>query len=226
MKMRTNRDLRESLRVPILHFERSFEGPESAMQNYDYRKDHLLSCAARVFARDGYDRTSMRDLARESQMSLAGMYYYVQGKGDLLYQIQKACFEAVAGGARGAVAGEDTPEGRLTAFIRHHVTFFATHMAEMKVLAHEDESLAGDALLEVRRLKKDYVDLCVELLGAIDGAGAADETRRRVAAYTLFGMMNWMYTWYDPDGPLGAAELADTITKLFLNGYSVEVAAR
>ena len=198
----------------------------SPMPNYDYRKDHLLACAARVFARDGYDRTSMRDLARESQMSLAGMYYYVQGKGDLLYQIQKACFEAVAGGARQAIATEDTPEGRLTAFIRHHVTFFATHMAEMKVLAHEDESLTGDALLEVRQLKKDYVESCVELLAAIDGAGAADETRRRVATYTLFGMMNWIYTWYDPNGPLGAAELADTITKLFLNGYTVEVAAR
>jgi tetracycline repressor-like protein len=38
-------------------------------------------------------------------------------------------------------------------------------------------------------------------------------------------MMNWIYTWYDPAGPLGVQELAETITQLFLNGYQVEVSA-
>lgn len=197
------------------------------MPGYDHRRSRLLACAARVFARQGYDRTSMRDLSRESEMSLAGMYYYVQGKEDFLYQITKGCFEQVSEGARAAIAAESGAEGRLTAFIRHHVTFFATHMAEMKVLAREDEALTGAALAEVRRLKKAYVDLCVSLLAAVETgeAGSGDDTRRRIAAFTLFGMMNWIYTWYDPDGPVAASDLADTITKLFLNGYSLEVAA-
>ncbi len=195
------------------------------MPTFDHRRERLLAVAARVFARNGYDRTSMRDLAKASQMSLAGMYYYVAGKEDLLHQIQKACFERVAVGARQALAGETEPAARLAAFIRHHVEFFATHMAEMKVLAHEAESLTGAALEDVRALKKAYVDTCTALLEALDG-GTIDEARRRIAAYTLFGMMNWMYTWYDPKGPVSAGELADTITKLFLNGYTVEVAAR
>ena len=46
---------------------------------------------------------------------------------------------------------------------------------------------------------------------------------RHVAAYTLFGMMNWIYTWYDPAGPVGVEALADSICRLFLNGYTVEV---
>lgn len=195
------------------------------MPTYDHRRERLLSCAAKVFARDGYDRTSMRDLSRASAMSLAGMYYYVAGKSDLLYQIQKGCFERVTAGALAAIDGATGAEARLAAFIRHHVTFFATHMSEMKVLAHEAESLTGAPLEEVRRLKKHYVDLCVRLLDALDG-GTGEDTRRRVAAYTLFGMMNWMYTWYDPKGPVSADELADLIAKLFLNGYTVEVAAR
>lgn len=194
------------------------------MQTYDHRRDHLLSCAAAVFAQHGYDRTSMRDLARASAMSLAGMYYYVEGKADLLYQIQKACFEQVTTGARSVLAGESVPEQRLAAFIRHHVQYFVAHMAEMKVLAHEDESLTGPPLLEIRQLKKAYVGLLVQELAMLDGH-SSDEPRRRVAAYTLFGMMNWIHTWYDPAGAMGSAELADAITKLFLNGYSVEVGA-
>jgi AcrR family transcriptional regulator len=196
------------------------------MASYDHRRERLLQAAARVFATRGYAATTMRELARESAMSLAGMYYYVKGKEDLLFQIQKGCFEQVHQGARAALAVEQAPEARLAAFIRHHVIFFATHESEMKVLAHEAESLSGPMLAEVRRLKRAYVNLLVELLAALDGAGEAERTRRHVAAYTLFGMMNWIYTWYDPDGPVGTQQLAETITQLFLNGYQVEVSAR
>ena len=195
------------------------------MPSYDDRKDRLLAAAARTFAARGFAGTSMRDLARASTMSLAGMYYYVRGKDDLLFQIQKGCFDQVLAGGKAAIARETSPEARLEAFIRHHVTFFATHMAEMKVLAHEAESLSGELLKDVRRLKRAYVDLLLGLLAALDGQGAEGRLRRDVAAYTLFGMMNWIYTWYDPAGPVGVGELAEHITRLFLNGYQVEVSA-
>ncbi len=195
------------------------------MPSYDDRKDRLLAAAARTFAARGFAGTSMRDLARASAMSLAGMYYYVRGKDDLLYLIQKGCFEQVLAGGKAALLKETAPEARLEAFIRHHVTFFATHMAEMKVLAHEAESLSGEMLKDVRRIKRAYVDLLLGLLGSLDGQGAEGRRRRDVAAYSLFGMMNWLHTWYDPSGPVGVDELAEHITRLFLNGYQVEVSA-
>ncbi len=198
------------------------------MQEFDRRREALLAAAARVFAARGYHRTSMRDLARASRMSLAGMYYYVAGKEDLLFEIQKGSFERVRSGAEEAVAGAVTPEERLQAFIRHHVTFFASHMDEMKVLSHEAESLTGAPLEEVRRLKRAYVGLCLDLLAALDAhdGGAGHRMNRHVAAYTLFGMMNWIYTWYDPAGAVGVEELAESICRLFLNGYAAEVHVR
>jgi AcrR family transcriptional regulator len=194
------------------------------MPGFDDRREHLLATAAKVFAARGYAATSMRDLARSARMSLAGIYYYVSAKEELLFQIQKSCFEGVIAGARDAVSAERSAEGRLGAFISHHVTFFASHMAEMKVLAHEAESLSGPMLEEIRGLKRAYVNHCVELLADLDG-GAGAEGQRHVAAYTLFGMMNWIYTWYSPDGQLAASELADSMTRLFLNGYHTEVPA-
>ena len=196
------------------------------MPDFDRRREALLAAAAHVFAARGYHRTSMRDLAKASRMSLAGMYYYVAGKEDLLFEIQKACFERVRQGAEEAVAAAATPEERLGAFIRHHVVFFANHMDEMKVLSHEAESLTGPRLEEVRALKKAYVDLCLGLLAALDGPDGGRRMDRHVAAYTLFGMMNWIYTWYDPTGPVGVEELAESVCRLFLNGYAAEVHVR
>ena len=90
----------------------------------------------------------------------------------------------------------------------------------------EAESLSGGAREDVNRLKRSYVDLCLALLAELDAQADGERPNRQVAAYTLFGMMNWIYTWYNPSGPVGVEELAESIGRLFINGYAAEVQAR
>jgi TetR/AcrR family transcriptional regulator, cholesterol catabolism regulator len=180
------------------------------MRPYDERLDHLLAQAARVFAEKGYHSTTMRDLATASGMSLAGMYYYTRGKEDLLALVQERCFTRVLAGAEAAVAVASDPADRLQAFIRHHVTFFARHMAEMKVLSHEPAR-------GVAAIKRRYVDLLERLLK--DAAPDEKPVDRSAAAYVLFGMMNWIYNWYDPAGEIDPRRLADLIAGIFLGGF-------
>lgn len=186
---------------------------------YDHRLDRLLDTAARVFAAKGYHPTSMRDLARATGMSLAGMYYYVKGKDELLFLIQERCFSRVLTGAQEAVGADGDPVDRLSRFIYHHITFFARHMSEMKVLSHEADALSAARREVIDRLKRRYVNMLRRLIGAIEpsGEGAPDT---RVAAYALFGMMNWTYTWYDPKGPVTPEALARQMTQLFLHGVA------
>jgi AcrR family transcriptional regulator len=179
----------------------------------------LLRTAARVFARSGYHSTSMRDLAAASGMSLAGMYYYVRGKEELLVLVQERCFDRVMDGALAALAQVQGPAGRLQTFVRHHVEFFTAHMAEMKVLSHEADSLSGPAAQALRSRKKAYAKLLADLVGDILPDRTPNE--RAVAAYALFGMMNWIYTWYRPGGPLTPPELADRMADLALRSLAV-----
>src|SRR5712691_2324969 len=190
------------------------------MRPYDERLDHLLARAAKVFADKGYHSTTMRDLAAASGMSLAGMYYYVRGKEGLLALIQERCFTQVAAGAEQALAAlaDADPLERLHTFIRHHVAFFAAHMPEMKVLSHEANSLTGERQRKVNAIKRRYVDLLEGLLKEV----APDEARadRSAAAYALFGMMNWIYNWYDPAGEIDPERLAELIARTFIGGFA------
>ncbi len=192
------------------------------MRPYDERLEQFLARAAKVFASKGYHPTTMRDLAAASGMSLAGMYYYVRGKEELLALIQERCFTRVLDGAEQALAalpaGEVDPAERLQAFIRHHVTFFAAHMAEMKVLSHEASSLTGERLRRVQAIKRRYVDLLERLLR--DAAPDDAPVDRSAAAYVLFGMMNWIYNWYDPAGEIDPARLAALIARIFIGGFA------
>lgn len=190
------------------------------MRPYDERLDHFLSRAAKVFADQGYHSTTMRDLAAATGMSLAGMYYYVRGKEELLYRIQERCFTRVLAGAERALAGIGEADSleRLQAFIRHHVAFFAAHMAEMKVLSHEANFLAGERQRKVNAIKRRYVDLLEGLLRDVAPDDAAVE--RGAAAYALFGMMNWIYNWYDPAGEIDPERLGGLIARIFIGGFA------
>jgi hypothetical protein len=93
-------------------------------------------------------------------------------------------------------------------------------MAEMKVLSHEAESLGGDLYTHVSTRKDRYTKLARQILRDLQQTQQSkDRIDLTVATYALFGMMNWIYNWYDPQGKLKVSDLADNVMKLFLNGF-------
>jgi AcrR family transcriptional regulator len=185
----------------------------------DQKLDALLAAAAQVFAERGYHETSMRDLARAADISLAGVYYYVQSKAQLLYLIQSRNFDAVIEGMQAALEGVTDPVQRLSRFIDNHLDYFVSHMAEMKVLSHEAGALRGEFLHAVNDKKRAYTRALMDILAEVDRAYGPAHANRRVAAYSLFGMMNWIYNWYDPLGDLGVELLSQNVRRIFLGGY-------
>ena len=190
-----------------------------ASPTHDQKLDALLADAARVFAQHGYHRTSMRDLARETGVSLSGLYYYVRSKEELLFLIQERNFTAVLDGMRERLDGVTDPIERLTRFVDNHLDYFASHMAEMKVLSHEAGALEGDFLARVNDIKREYTRALMDILAEVERTHGPAHVNRRVATYTLFGMMNWIYNWYDPLGDVGVESLAQSTCRLFLGGY-------
>ncbi len=190
-----------------------------AQPEYDQKLDALLAGAARVFALRGYHETSMRDLARATGVSLSGLYYYVNSKEHLLYLIQSRNFDAVVAGMRDRLEGVADPVERLGRFVENHLDYFASHMAEMKVLSHESGALTGDYLHRVNATKREYTRALMDILAEVESAHGPAHVNRRVAAYLLFGMMNWIYNWYDPLGDVGVEALGQHVCRLFLGGY-------
>jgi AcrR family transcriptional regulator len=186
---------------------------------HDQKLDALLASAARVFAARGYHETSMRDLATETGTSLSGLYYYVKSKEELLFLIQDRNFAAVVAGLDEALDGITDPIRRLECFIENHLEFFASHMPEMKVLSHEALALSGEFLVRVNTRKHEYTRRLMDILAQLEETNGPAHANRRVAAYALFGMMNWIYNWYDPLGDLDVRLLSQNMTRLFLGGY-------
>jgi len=191
---------------------------EPATRHYDEKLQKILKTAAKIFADKGFHKTSVRDISRATRMSLAGLYYYFTTKEELLYLIQERCFVTLLQRWEQAATAETDVRTRIRVFAENHLSFFLHNMHEMKVMAHEDESLTGEFNDKILVLKRRYVkvimDLIVELRERENGKGID----LRVATFSLFGMMNWIYTWYQPKRDLPLRQLTEQMLRIYFFG--------
>jgi TetR/AcrR family transcriptional regulator, cholesterol catabolism regulator len=187
---------------------------------------HILLHSAQIFAEQGFERASIREISRATGVSLSGLYYYFSSKQKLLYLIQINAFTSVLESVHARLSGVEDPQTRLRVLVLNHVQYFLVHPNEMKVLSHEEDALDEPYRREVAAIKRRYYELAREIFEAVAaGATLRDGSNPRVAVLSLFGMMNWIYKWHNPRVDPGAEELAETIVGIFLHGVLGELRA-
>jgi AcrR family transcriptional regulator len=183
---------------------------------YDEKLESILRTAARIFAEKGYHQASIRDIARATGVSLSGLYYYFDSKEELLFLIQDHAFGTLLANLERNLAGVGDPHRRLRILMENHLRYFIDAKAEMKVLSHESESLGGDFRRRVNDKKRRLSDTAMDILRELRPEGDMD---LRVATFSLFGMMNWLYNWHRPGLDAPVETLVDDMYRIFLNGY-------
>ena len=195
-------------------------------ERFDRRLAEILDYATEVFAEKGYEGASMRDLSRLSGISLAGLYYYFESKEKLLYFIQQHTFSTIIERLRERLATTTDPEARIRIFVHNHVDYSVAKTKAMKVLSHEDDVLKNGYGAELAAIKREYYRICVGLVDELVKAeGMKPGVGTRTAVMGLFGMMNWLYTWYNPKVDPLADELAREFSDIFLQGVRGEGSA-
>ncbi|HWY19839.1 MAG TPA: TetR/AcrR family transcriptional regulator [Candidatus Acidoferrum sp.] len=191
--------------------------PSAPATRFDKRLAEILTHATDVFCDKGYEGASMRDLSRASGMSLAGLYYYFESKERLLFLIQKHTFSTIVERLKERLAGVGDPERQVRIFILNHLEYFLANPASLKVLSHDSEALKNGFASEVAVIKREYYRICVGLLDELKRSQGL-QFSTRIAVLSLFGMMNWIYTWHNPRVDTDAEQLAQQMGDIFLRG--------
>ena len=194
------------------------EPPNSNSLAPSGKLDHIVRHAAQVFASRGYEGASIRDISRSSGISLSGLYYYVKSKQEILYLIQIHTFKTILARLQESLRGVRDPAERLRVFVRNHLGYFLQHPMEMKVLSHEDDALEGGYRKGVAEIKRKYYGIALEIFEALREENPSCDASPRVAVLSLFGMMNWIHTWYQPQRDPQAEELSAAMSDMFLHG--------
>jgi AcrR family transcriptional regulator len=189
--------------------------PRSA--GYDDQREHILRQAAALFAAQGYAATSMNQVAAACGVSKAALYHYVRDKNELLVDVAEAHVLRLEAVVDEIAAQQLPPANHLRALISAFVHEYANAQNEHRVLTEDVALLAEEERARVlgvqRRVVAAFSSAVARYRPALQGADL-----HKPLTMLLFGMINWMFTWFRPDGPLSHEQMAPLVADLFMGG--------
>ncbi len=174
--------------------------------------------AAKIFHEQGYEGTSMSDIADALQLTKAGLYYYIESKEDLLYRIINHGLDWLEKEVIKPARALRDAEERLRWIIQHHGQGLCKGSRVIPLLTEEVSSLAPRHRQHIVRRKRRYFQFVRQTLEELKAQRKLRDVDTTVAAFGLFGMLLWLPRWYQPAGRLTAGETMHYLSNLYLGG--------
>jgi AcrR family transcriptional regulator len=184
------------------------------------RLREICRVAARVFYEKGYDGASMQDIAEAVGLTKAGLYHHVGSKDRLLFEIMNYGMDILDETVLAQIKDLPDPREKLHRTIVGHIDLIVrARDQEITVILHENRSLRGALRKKINARKRVYIDYLEDLIRRVQAqSGQPPRVPPRVAAFALLGMINWLYQWYSPEGPIKQKELAEGFAEFFFRG--------
>jgi AcrR family transcriptional regulator len=185
--------------------------------NFEQQRDAMLAAAAHLFAERGYPAASIADLAAECGVSKALLYHYYRDKEHLLFDIADRYVDRLVQLIAEVEQGKAAPDMMLRHLIERVMVAYEHAGDFHRVLVQDVKYLSAVHRARVRTKQRLVIDAFAAAIAAAAPDLAGDRLLKPVTM-TLFGMMNWTFTWLRPDGPVAHAEFAPVVADLFLGG--------
>jgi AcrR family transcriptional regulator len=184
-------------------------------------RKEIVAAAAKVFRTKGYHAATVRDIAEEVGILKGSLYHHFESKEALLYLVVKEPIAEMFRRMNEIAAAPVNATEKLRRAILAHLEAFDRHYPHLFVYLREREAVKRRFREMIGFSPKEYERMWQRILreGVASGEFRTD-LDIPVASYGLLGMLNWSYKWYDPQGRLKIAEVADTFTALALSGLA------
>jgi AcrR family transcriptional regulator len=188
--------------------------------DYGERLQRILTQAAQLYARHGFLGATVSQLAAACAISKSALYHYYPSKEDILFDVMHSHITALAEAARHVAEAGAPARDALRALARAFMGLYAGAADRHKVLLNELENLPPQRREVIVALQRGLIAQVEHLLAEIEPGLKAHSSLARPAAMLFFGMINWTHTWFDPEGPISPAEIADMAVDLTLGGLA------
>jgi AcrR family transcriptional regulator len=182
------------------------------------RLAEVYRTAAQIILRKGYDATSVNDIANALGMTKAGLYHYISGKKELLFDIMTFGLDELLDECVSPAASIKDPTERLHFIITKHAELVTRGQGVITILVDEITALSPGQSRKITARKRDYFEKLRNTLTQIKEEGKLQDVNVTTAAFCILGMINWLSRWYRPEGPLTPDQIGTELSKIVLNG--------
>jgi AcrR family transcriptional regulator len=182
------------------------------------RTAHIYRVAAEIMCKKGYEATSMNDIAEAVGLTKAGLYHYIRGKEDLLFQIMSFGMDMVDEDVIAPASQIADAQQRLRAVVERHCRRIMEQGGAVTILLEEMPALTAAHQRIIRNRKRAYFQLVRDTLEELSAEGKLRDLDPTVAAFTLFGMILWTSRWYRDGGKLTPEQAVADVGEMAMNG--------
>ncbi len=202
---------------------RSFNGElikvaRTRSEQYPEIRENILKCAATVFAKTGYASSTITDIATATGLSRGALYHYFTSKEAILCGILSQHVLEFLGKVEEAMRSSEVAVEQLSAITEAIVSVNSRSPNEQIILLSEINELPDREREMMEKVERKILDLLSSLLVRVDVRGKITRANKRVYTMMYLGIINYTFTWYDPNGKVTPAEYAELATDLFLKG--------
>ncbi|WP_324742132.1 TetR/AcrR family transcriptional regulator [Tsuneonella sp. CC-YZS046] len=199
---------------------------EEGAELYMERRREVIEAASRVFAKKGYQATTIAAVAEELNIDRASLYYYISSKEELFDDVVREACEDNVRIAREIDESSDSALDKLKKFIIETTNSYERHYPLLHIYVRENLKTVGDSrsawAKQMRQLNHDYEDAIIKIIeeGYEDGS-FKNLGPSRTVAYAIMGMVNWVGRWYKPGNVSGTSlAIGSIFTELVINGLA------
>jgi AcrR family transcriptional regulator len=179
--------------------------------------EQVLIKAAELIREKGFAATSVNEISQAIGITKGGLYYYIKGKRDLLFQIMKHGLSMIETWTEDVQNIED-PEQQLRMLIHHHVGAIARGKGALTAVSEEVQALDEHNRAEILGMKRSYFNFVRGILDRLHTEGKVRDMDLSVATFNVLGMILHFARWYRDDGRLDPTEVADQIADFAIAG--------
>lgn len=193
------------------------------MRNYkikeqERRKKEIYKVATKTLWQKGYDKTTIRDIAKATDMTTAGLYYYFKSKEELLFQILDGHMDDILTKIGKISPAACSPLELIKQYIVHQVDIYCNDKYRSKLILNDDDCLTGEWHKQIKEKQRKYLLFWRTALENYCREKELSCNDIAIDAHCLVGMCNWIYRWYDPKGRVKPEDLSTKIFETFLFG--------
>lgn len=183
----------------------------------------LIEVATQVFYEKGYDGASLQDIADRLGMLKGSLYYYIQSKEDLLFDVISSVHKDGLAVVRARAGVDGPPLFRLRSVIVGHVEHTCRNLVPTAVFLHELSALPLERRVEVLGSEHAYQGVFRDLIESAQQAGdVRSDLDPRLAALSVLGSTNWVYRWFRPGGSFTPEQIGAELAELTIRGIATE----
>ncbi|WP_424832703.1 TetR/AcrR family transcriptional regulator [Ruegeria sp.] len=188
-------------------------------KDHDHKRARILKSAARVFAREGFDRASMAQLAAECGISKANIYHYYDSKDAILFDMLETYLRQLRDGICGLQMDGLSAPDRLRLVVQEILLAYQGVDDEHRVQSTGISALPAEQQQLLRGYQRDLVVFLSDILADISPDVLRDNKEKlRATTMSVFGMLNWFYMWNSGADAEARKDYAALVSDLTLDG--------